>query len=477
MGDSGGRLRTNPRNRSIGADPVRGCPTLSADLKGAKEGANPYGLWHPKVVAKDKPKRDPVKITNDIIAGLEWDGSQHDVLWDTGEPGLGLRLRKRGPVWVARRQRGGVKQTTALGKYTKRERAGALTIPQARREARKWMDAEPEPEPATVACSPTLAAVWERFQETEFPRLSKRTQQDYTDRWRHLDTLADRTLDTLRGGDVIDLHAKLRTTPTTGNRVVAVFSNLWNYARARGETPDGRENPAKAIDKRRRHDEQPRKRVATPDELRAFLRGVDECEGLRDCERVGLLLVAHALMRPIEIVRLRWSWVDLEEKTITIPASEAKGARISGSTEPEVVALTKTIAGRLGDLKAVEKATVSRLGNIMGLEVHEEHVVPSVRGGGMFDLSEPWHAVKAHAKLPADIILYDFKRTSLTMLRDAGVPDAWRHAAARHREQDVQAVHYAAANLGQARKAIDKLEKLLAKVADRKVRAHGPRGS
>jgi len=238
-------------------------------------------------------------------------------------------------------------------------------------------------------------------------------------------------------------------TPTSANRTVALLSNLWNYAKSRGDLgiPEGRENPARAVDKRRRYREAPRRRRASTTELRALFEAVDACEAdgtISPAEAVGLLLVPYALLRPVEITRLRWTWVDLDAGLVRIPPQQAKGARIARSDEPEIAVLSGPIVGRLRDL-----------------ERDGERVIESVRGGGRYDLGAPWHLVKARAGVAEDLLWYDLKRTSLSLLRDHGVPDAWRHAAARHREQGVQERHYAQANVGQAQRAIARLAELL----------------
>jgi Phage integrase family. len=238
----------------------------------------------------------------------------------------------------------------------------------------------------------------------------------------------------------------MASIPTTANRVVTLLSNLWNYARSRDNTLTALGNPADAI-RRRRYIERPRKRIATPAELRAFLRAVDACEKdgtIRACEAVALLLVPYALMRPNEIVHLQWAWVHLPETTISIPWEHAKGARRARETEPEIVALSKPMVDRLA-----------------ALERTDDLVVPSVYGGSKSSLGGPWHVVRERAGIPADLHHYDLKATSLSMLRRDGVPDAWRHAAARHREQGVQERHYAQASLEEARKAMSRLAVLL----------------
>ena len=391
-------------------------------------------------------------LTNKIIKATRWDGRAHHVLWDDRVPGLGLRVRATSKTFVVRLREDGRNRRVTLGRWSERESRSGLTLVEARGLAKERLAGLPvEAEAVVPEKAATLRGVWDAFQRTEFPRLAERTQQDYRDRWKnHLEpALGAKRVDEIKGGDAIDLHASMSKTPTSANRTGALLSNLWNYAKARGDLgiPEGRENPARAVDKRRRYREAARRRRASADELRALFEAVDGCEAdgtISPAEAVGLLLVPYALLRPVEITRLRWAWVDLDAGLVQIPPNQAKGARIARSDEPEVAVLSGPIVERLREL-----------------ERDGERVIESARGGARYDLAGPWNLVKARAGVGEDLIWYDLKRTSLSILRDDGVPDAWRHAAARHREQGVQERHYAQANVEQARKAVGRLAELL----------------
>lgn len=353
-------------------------------------------------------------------------------------PGLTLRVTDLGhKSWWLRRKVAGKTTTVRLGDHP------TMTLEDARAAVKAHRDGPSE----APAPSKTLADAWDKFKVSRWPALSEWTQRDYSNRWRaHLGpALGSKSLDKITGGHVQDLYDSLRETRTTANHVLALFSTIWSYAAGRGDmgiTPTS-PNPTKVITKATRYRKGVRTRRATPAELRAFLRGVDEAEAdgrLLPHEAVGLLLVPYSLLRITDVVRLRWAWVDLKARTITIPWEHAKGARIARDEVDEVAALAEPMVSRLRALKR-----------------DGEYVVPSNRGGSRYELKDPYNIVR-----PAkDLGLYDFKTTSETMLREAGVAQGWIDAAARHRPQSVGQRHYAHGTVTQALNAIDRLAALL----------------
>lgn len=353
--------------------------------------------------------------------------------------GLVLRVDDGGDkTWWHRHQHEGKRRETMIGKFPAMLLADARAMVEARRDGPKRAEQAPA----------TLSDAWDKFQGSRWPALAEWTRRDYANRWRtHLGpALGGRRLDRITGGDVQDLYDALRDKPTTANHVLALLGTVWSYAAARGDmgVTIMSHNPTRVITKATRYRKRVRERRATPAELRAFLRGVDaaQAEGeLTPHEAVALLLVPYALLRVTDVVRLRWSWVDLEARTITIPAEHAKGARIARSDKPEIAVLAKPIVARL---RALERTG--------------DHVVPSNRGGGQrYELKDPYAVVR-----PAkDLGLYDFKTTAETMLREAGVSQGWIDAAARHRPQSVGQRHYALGTVTQAIKAIDRLAAML----------------
>ncbi|MCR9161161.1 MAG: tyrosine-type recombinase/integrase [Nannocystaceae bacterium] len=311
-----------------------------------------------------------------MIGKLESQRRRGDVTWDDRIPGLGVRVYPTGrkSFIVRYADHVGDSRYKSLGEWSARRSAdpSKLTLTEAREKAATML-AEiragmPQPHEQAVerrAAGVTLADVWERFVASEEHRLHPRTLQDYRNKFsKHLEPrLGRRPMAEIRGGDVIDLHARLKSTPFTAKAVVGLLGNLWSYASDRDDcgVPLDRANPAKAIGRRRRTPTRPRERVATAAELRAVLETVDKAEAegvIRACEACGLLLVLSSLMRPVDTTRLRWSWIDLDTRLITIPATETKGARIAKSSRPEVAALSRSMVERLGRLQRVSEFVV-----------------------------------------------------------------------------------------------------------------------
>ena len=397
-------------------------------------------------------RTDRTRLTSAQIRKLKHDpnGSAFQVTWDTEQPGLGLRVRASRKVFVARyRDPEGVNRRVTLGEWSEKERRGTLTLKQARAAAALRISSgrAGADEPNPVNNGATLADAFEKLKAKRWSRLSDWTRRGYQARWNaHLGpALGNKKLDRITGGDVEDLYRSLKDKPTTANHVVGLLGTIWNSAARRGDmgidlmTP----NPTKVIGRDDRYPKRVRKRRATAEELTTFLENVDEAEQegrLTPHEAFGLLLVPYTLLRISDVLRLRWEWIDKKTGVITIPAKFCKGARIARSDEPEHAVLSKPMLDRLRELEQLD-----------------EHVVPSSRGGGRYDLKIPYEAVRP----AADLGLYDFKTTSETMLRDAGVSQAWIDAAARHRPQGVGAKHYAHPTIEQAEKAVERLAELL----------------
>ena len=204
-----------------------------------------------------------VKLTNARIRKLAHDpqGTGLQVVWDSDQPGLGLRLRARRKVFLVRyRDPAGVSRRANLGEWSEKERAGALTLKEARTQASARIHelANAGADPVQIVPK-TLEDAFTKFMETREDHLSAWTVRDYKNRWRnHLapacerqTKLGGRRLDRITGGDLEDLYTELRSMPTTANHVLRLFSTVWSYAAARGDmgidamTP----NPTKMISK------------------------------------------------------------------------------------------------------------------------------------------------------------------------------------------------------------------------------------
>jgi len=182
----------------------------------------------------------------------------------------------------------------------------------------------------------TLADVWGLWQERHASRLKPKTRRGYEDGWRlHIAAkLGNRPLADLTRYEVERWHAKVaeKAGPYAANRALTLLRALFNRARTWGhEGP----NPADGIE---RFQEEPRERILTEAEARAFLaEAANEPQPFRDL----LLLLFLTGARKSNVCRARWEQFDIGNRLWTIPGQHAKGKR------PIVVPLVPAAVGLL----------------------------------------------------------------------------------------------------------------------------------
>jgi integrase len=109
----------------------------------------------------------------------------------------------------------------------------------------------------------------------------------------------------------------------TANGAMRTFRILWNFYAER--VPDLPPNPVKIL-KRQWFAEPRRRRMIQPDKMSEFYRAVRMLDN--EITRDLLLLITFTGFRKAEASSLRWQEnIDLQKRTITIPAAKTKGKR------------------------------------------------------------------------------------------------------------------------------------------------------
>jgi len=235
---------------------------------------------------------------------------------------------------------------------------GRLTADQARSEAKTLLGAvEKGHDPiaqrqADRKAKPFRELAEEHFNHEVKSKLKPRTQDEYR---RLLDLhilpeLGSKIGRDLRRVDVSRLHAKMRETPATANRAVALVSNIWNWAAGAGEV-ERSANPARFDSKGRdgiqRYPEAPKERYLSTKELQRLgdtLRkaettglpwAVDEDKptakhipkvnrltklDLYAVAALRLLIFTGARLR--EILHAKWDYVDWDRGLLHLPESK-----------------------------------------------------------------------------------------------------------------------------------------------------------
>ena len=288
---------------------------------------------------------------------------------------LGLRQNPNGTfAWFAQyRMQDGRQQKPNLGYYPEvlpeeaRRRATALMAeiaagkdPMAERKAAKKVG--------------TFSDLASRYM-IEHARVKKKESSADEDQ-RLLDTvilpaLARKKLSDVRRADIQKLHWDLRKTPYQANRVLALLSKMFKLAERWDLRPE-HSNPCHHVE---RYKEQGREQFLSDEGYRRLIKVLDEAETERTVSSSAILAIRLLMLtgrRKGEILKLRWSDVDLAAGTMTLP--DTKTGRKRFALSPEVV-----------DLLVRSKSSAYQ----------SEWVIPGRRRGKPMDnIQKPWERIR-----------------------------------------------------------------------------------
>jgi integrase len=250
---------------------------------------------------------------------------------DAVVPGLAIRVTPTGQrtfVLIARYPGSSNPTRRAIGEY------GAITLDQARAEARKWLDLlkrgkDPKAELERAKRAElrkqenTFAAVAEEYLERHVKNqrtarvVERDIRRELINRW------AARPVTDITREDVVAMIEEIadRPAPAMAHLVFAYTRGLFNWAIARSKygletSPCDRLHPAKLIGPR-----EPRQRVLTDPELTALWRAT-ETLGYPFGPLYRLLLLTGA--RKGEVAGLRGREIDLDKKLWSVPPERFK---------------------------------------------------------------------------------------------------------------------------------------------------------
>ena len=335
-----------------------------------------------------------MKLTQNVIPRLKINNGKPDqIYFDDDLSGFGVRLREGGSrKYVLHYRLGGLLRRYTIGS------ADVLTLDEARRKARRVLVAiddgkDPTTEKATkrAASALTFSRVANDYLEVCGNTLKPNSLESYTRHvnrdWKPLHGLA------VGAVSRSTVAARLREIargngPVTANRARATLSAMYAWAIGEGLCEN---NP---VDGTNKADEgKPRDRVLEDAELASIWKAAPD----NDYGSIIRLLMLTGQRRD-EIGSLRWSEIDLDGKTITLPAERTKNGR------PHVVPLSK-------DALAILKGTIQRANRDLVFGSGE---------GGYSGWSKAKQALGKEAKL-ADWTIHDLRRTAATRMADSGV--------------------------------------------------------
>jgi integrase len=339
--------------------------------------------------------------------------------------GLSLRVFASGrATWTFRYRPkgGGSRRRIGLGEYP------TVGLAEARRRADRHRGVvsdggDPQGALDVDREAPTLGKLIDRYLAEEVrPKKKPRTIELYTHYLCKLvgPRLASRKALEVTPAAVDNLHRRLGAkTPVSANRVIVALSGVYTFAARRRLIADG-VNPARGVEKFR---EQGRERYLSTDELARLgqVLRAGEIDGLawprekgraaskhdRKPDKRKTLLSKHVIAafrlllftgcRLREILRLRWSEVDLERGLLLLPDSK---------TGRKTVVLNAPARQVLTDMREISAGEYFILG--------DDPKKPRA------DLQKPWDLMKHHAKLEG-VRLHDLRHTHASVGAGAGL--------------------------------------------------------
>lgn len=282
-----------------------------------------------------------VHLTKTNIEAFTYEGKHpkaHDIRWDKDHRGFGVRVFPSGEKTFVFRYstKHGRRRLITVAKV------GELPLNKAREKvatlrAEILNGADPADDRAAARKSHTFNALADRYlkEHAEKKKKASSARDDRRNLKRHIrPRLGSKPLPSITRSDIQALHQSLSDKPYAANRVLALLSKMFNLAEKWGLIPDG-QNPCRHVE---RFKESSRERFLSKEEL-TTLAGVlnqQEVEGKVSPDTIlaiRLLLLTGARLN--EILRLRWSEVNLDERQLRLEDSKT-GRKTIYLPEPAV---------------------------------------------------------------------------------------------------------------------------------------------
>jgi integrase len=222
--------------------------------------------------------------------------------WDAKTPAFGIRVGKHSKTFIVKK---GNRRLT-IGRY------GDWTLQRARDEARRLLLQRQAGRHVTVD---TALSAFVEMHMLAKNRPSTRKEHERVLR-RHLAPVLKRKMEDVTKTDIIDIVRQLHRTPSAANHFFTVARVFFRWAHRHDYLV---ENPMAVL--AMPHRLQSRSRTLSDDELKRIWHAADGTFGTI----VRLLILTG--QRRGEIAALETSWLDLEKKTLNIPANIAKNGR------------------------------------------------------------------------------------------------------------------------------------------------------
>ena len=372
-------------------------------------------------------------LTDRTLKALKPKPGQRYEVADAVVPGLAIRVTPTGHrtfVLIARYPGSSNPTRRAIGEY------GAITLDQARTEARKWLDLlkrgkDPKAELERAKRAElrkqenTFAAVAEDYLERHVKnqRTARAVERDI--RKELIGRWAARPVTDITREDVLALIEEIadRPAPAMAHLVFAYTRGLFNWAIARSKygletSPCDRLHPAKLIGPR-----EPRQRVLTDAELAALWRA-SETLGYPFGPLYRLLLLTGA--RKGELAGALWREFDLVKKVWKVPPERFK------SNATHLVPLSDQAAAIVEALPRFTKGD-----HLFSTTFGEKPISGFSKAKGRLDKM----MMEDLGSSPAPWVIHDIRRTVRTRLASLRVPDMVAEMVIGHGRKGLQRVY------------------------------------
>ncbi len=255
------------------------------------------------------PKRSTLRLTTRSVAALPTTG-RDAVHWDRDLAGFGVRVQRNGRKVYVVQSRGpaGLKRVTlgpVAGKAIDQRRREAAEVIDRIKRGLEPIPPEPEPEPTVADLAARCMRAYVKVHCKPKTEKLYRTAIDL-----HIvPALGAMTVKDVRSSHVIELHDRMRDTPSMANHVVSMLSKMFSLAETWELVPRGR-NPCRMV---RHYREQARERFLTAEEYRrvgAALREAEAGGWMWPPAIAAIRLLMLTGCRKSEILTLRWDDVD-----------------------------------------------------------------------------------------------------------------------------------------------------------------------
>jgi integrase len=196
--------------------------------------------------------------------------------------------------------------------------------------------------------------------------------------------------------DISDLHYRLRSTPVTANRAIAILSSFFHWCERAGYRKKD-SNPVRGIKKFK---EKPRQRYLSTRELGRL--GVALSRAERNKTETpwavaALRLLLFTGMRRNEVLTLRWEHVNIEKSMLFLPETK---------TGPRVVYLSAPALAVLAELPKVS--------------MNPFLIVGEKPGSHLVNIAKPWKRVCKVARF-RDVRIHDLRHSFASVGASGGV--------------------------------------------------------